>query len=68
MRDDVQIGPTPGLVMAILPLLATTAILILQFFVFSDFTPHPIGFRHYDLRALWAHSRRTLAKNGKLDA
>ncbi|MBE0464121.1 MAG: Na+/H+ antiporter NhaC [Halomonadaceae bacterium] len=45
MRDDVQIGPTPGLVMAILPLLATTAILILQFFVFSDFTPHiPLAF------------------------
>ncbi|MDQ7731773.1 Na+/H+ antiporter NhaC [Halomonas sp. SpR1] len=40
MRDDVQIGPTPGLAMALLPLLATTAILILQFFIFSDFTPH----------------------------
>ena len=45
MRDDVQISPTPGLAMALLPLLATTAILILQFFIFSDFTPHiPLAF------------------------
>lgn len=33
-------APPSGLLVALLPLLATVAILVTQFFVFSDFTPH----------------------------
>lgn len=40
MHDNIRIGPPPGLLMALLPLLVTTAVLIVQFFVFADFTPH----------------------------
>lgn len=40
MTNNIRIGSRPGLIMALLPLIMTAAILMVQFFVFKDFTPH----------------------------
>ncbi|MCM2129553.1 Na+/H+ antiporter NhaC [Larsenimonas rhizosphaerae] len=40
MTGNIRIGKTPGLAMALAPLLLTVSLLMVQFFVFNDFTPH----------------------------
>jgi Na+:H+ antiporter, NhaC family len=40
MDSDMPIPPKPSLLMAILPIALTIALLMLQLFVFDDFTPH----------------------------
>ncbi|WP_129139468.1 Na+/H+ antiporter NhaC [Modicisalibacter coralii] len=45
MSDNVRVGAIPSLPMALAPLLLTVALLMTQFFVFGDFTPHiPLAF------------------------
>ncbi len=40
MRDDNPQTPKPSLFMAVLPIALTMALLMIQLFVFDDFTPH----------------------------